>query len=150
MSQVIELDFALDCSPEHAFDVWTCRATMWWPPEHTMSRHDDVVVAFEPRVGGRVFERTPDGAHHTWGEIVAWDPPERLAYTWYIATEPEHATDVEIRFEPEGEGTRVRIRHGGWERLGAFGVGWRRTNLAGWDGVLPAYRATIARTSERS
>jgi len=24
----IALEFSLDCSPEHAFDVWTCRATM--------------------------------------------------------------------------------------------------------------------------
>lgn len=146
MSEAIELDFTLACAPEHAFDVWTCRATMWWPAAHTMSRDPDVVVTFEPREGGRIFERTPDGTEHDWGEVREWAPPERLAYTWHIATEPENATDVEITFEREGDGTRVRVRHEGWDRLGAFGDPWRRTNRLGWDGVLPEYRTVCAAT----
>lgn len=142
--EAIELDFPLDCSPEHAFEVWTGRASMWWPPAHTVSRDPAVAVTFEPRPGGRIFERTPDGTEHSWGHILAWDPPERLAYTWHIATEPEHATEVEITFAAEGDGTRVRVRHRGWDRLGSFGPEWRRANRLGWAGVLPAYRRACA------
>ncbi|MGZ8604331.1 MAG: SRPBCC domain-containing protein [Actinomycetota bacterium] len=141
----IELEFPLDCSPEHAFDVWTCRATMWWPSAHTMSRDPSVVVTFEPRAGGRIFERTPDGVEHEWGEILAWEPPARLRYTWHIATEPDNATEVEITFAPEGDRTRVHVLHSGWDRLGAFGSEWRTTNHLGWHGVLPDYeRACVA------
>ena len=136
----ITLEFSLDCSPEHAFDVWTCRATMWWPHAHTRSLDPSVVVTFEPREGGRIFERTPDGTEHEWGEILVWEPPARLLYTWHIATEPEHATEVEITFEGEADRTTVRILHRGWERLGASGAEWRSRNRQGWAGVLPAYR----------
>jgi uncharacterized protein YndB with AHSA1/START domain len=140
VTEPIELDFTLGCAPEHAFDVWTCRATMWWPSAHTVSRREGVVVTFEPFAGGRIFERTPEGSEHDWGRIVAWDPPRRLAYTWHIATEPANATDVEITFAPEGERTRVHVRHDGWDRLGDLGPGWCRTNRLGWSGVVPDYR----------
>ena len=32
---VVEFDVAV--SPEHAFDVWTRRTRLWWPPSHTIS-----------------------------------------------------------------------------------------------------------------
>ena len=140
MDEAIELDFTLDCPPEHAFEVWTCRATMWWPSAHTVSRDPRVVVTFEPRAGGRVYERTPDGTEHDWGRVVAWEPPGRLAYTWHIATEPSNATDVEITFAPEGDRTRVRVTHAGWQRLGTFAQDWRGANRLGWEGVLPDYQ----------
>jgi uncharacterized protein YndB with AHSA1/START domain len=143
----IELDFTLACSPQHAFDVWTQRTTTWWPPEHTMSRDPAVSVTFEPRAGGRIFERTPDGVEHDWGEIVTWDPPERLVYMWHIATERGNATEVAITFVPEGERTRVVVRHDGWDHLGAFGPEWRQANRLGWGGTLPAYRRAIAATA---
>jgi uncharacterized protein YndB with AHSA1/START domain len=144
---VIELEFTVAGPPQHAFDVWTQRTERWWPSAHTMSRDPEVAVAFEPRVGGRVFERTPDGTEHAWGEVVAWEPPDRLAYTWHIATERSNATDVEITFTRAGDATHVRVRHTGWDRLGAFGDEWRATNRLGWDGVLPDYEAACSRTA---
>lgn len=95
---------------------------------------------FEPRAGGRIFERTSDGREIEWGQIVEWDRPRRLRYLWHIATETSNATDVEIVFrELANSTTRVEIEHGGWDRLGAIGQSWRDTNQAGWDGVLPSY-----------
>jgi hypothetical protein len=79
VTEPIELEFTLRCSPEHAFGVWTGRVATWWPSAHTMSRHPDVVD--------------------------------------------------------------------GWERLGAFGAEWRRTNRLGWAGVLPDYRRVCAATT---
>lgn len=140
MIEPLRIDLVVACSPEHAFRTWTERATAWWPPEHTMSHEPGAEIVFEPRPGGRVFERTPAGSEFEWGAIVAWEPPSRLAYSWHIATSPDRATEVEIRFLPEpGGSTRVEIVHGGWERLGAEGQAWRDANHAGWDGVLPAY-----------
>lgn len=49
------------------------------------SGHDlrpGLVVTFESHPGGRIDERTPDGAEHDWGEVLAWEPPRRLAYLW--------------------------------------------------------------------
>jgi uncharacterized protein YndB with AHSA1/START domain len=140
------MSFVVECSAEHAFDTWTSRATVWWPPDHTVSHERGAEIVFEPRPGGRVFERTADGTEIEWGEIVEWDPPRRLRYQWHIATEPSNATDVEIVFHEVAESTtRVEIEHGGWERLGKIGQAWREANHAGWDGVLPAYTGACAR-----
>lgn len=130
------------CSPEHAFTTWTGKASFWWPPQHTVSHEKGVKIVFEPRVGGRIFERAPDGREIDWGEITAWDPPRRLRYLWHIAADRSDATSVEIAFVAlPGQSTRVEIEHRGWERLGAKGRSWRDANRHGWDGVLPNYGA---------
>lgn len=144
MIEPIRVVFTLACSPEHAFDTWTQRATWWWPPEHTASHERGALIVFEPRVGGRIFERTPSGSEIDWGLIVEWDRPRRLRYSWRIATEPRNATDVEIVFRPLPDAsTRVEIEHAGWDRLGDFGHPWRQANVGGWDGVLPSYQNEI-------
>ena len=48
-----------------------------------------------------------------------WDPPQRLVYLWHLRFDRSDATEVEVSFEPAGEGTAVTIVHRGWERLGA-------------------------------
>lgn len=143
MTEPIEFEFRVDCSPTRAFEIWTLDTTMWWPPDHTVSAAHGVVVTFEPRVGGRIFERTPEGAEHDWGEILAWDPPRGLSYLWHLAFDRSDATQVEITFSPDDEvdGCRVRIEHRGWERLGAVAAERRRRNEMGWAGLLEHYRA---------
>ncbi|HKW70477.1 MAG TPA: SRPBCC domain-containing protein [Candidatus Dormibacteraeota bacterium] len=140
----IKVSFTVACLPEHAFDTWTERASSWWPPEHTVSHERGAHIVFEPRAGGRIFERTATGEEIEWGRIVEWDRPRRLRYLWHIATDPHNATDVEIVFRALPDtSTRVEIEHGGWERLGHFGRRWREANIAGWDGVLPPYQNEI-------
>ena len=113
-----------------------------------MSGERGLEIVFEPRVGRRIFERTADGREFEWGEITAWEPPARLGYRWSIATTPEDATDVEIRFHRDGESaTRVEIEHRGWDRLGARGPSWRDVNQGGWDGTLPAFQRACRRRS---
>jgi len=137
----IRISFAVECSAEHAFDTWTRKATSWWPPEHTVSHEPGTQIVFEPRPGGRIFERTADGNEIEWGQVVEWDRPRRLRYLWHIATDPANATDVEIAFHDlPGESTRIEIEHGAWDRLGLLGETWREANTAGWNGVLPAYQ----------
>jgi len=134
------MSFVVDCTPEHAFDTWTGRATAWWPPAHTVSHEPGAQIVFEPREGGRIFERTPGGREIEWGRIVEWSRPRRLRYLWHISTQTENATDVEIAFhETPDARTRVEIEHGGWNRLGEIGATRREANHAGWDGVLPSY-----------
>ena len=33
---------------------------------------------------GRIYERTPAGTEHDWGEVTVWEPPARLAYLWHL------------------------------------------------------------------
>jgi uncharacterized protein YndB with AHSA1/START domain len=138
----LELRFTVSCPPDHAFDVWAERTSLWWPHGHSVSGEPDLTVTFEPRAGGRIYERTPDGAEHDWGEVVAWEPPRRLAYLWHLRFDRADATEVEITFErePAGDGTAVTIVHRGWERLGALGPERRERNQRGWGGLIPHYR----------
>lgn len=144
MIEPLRFSFDVACPVDHAFDVWTTRASSWWPRSHTVSQEKGLEVVFEGRSGGRIFERTRTGREFEWGEITAWEPPRRLRYLWWIATDLESATEVEIRFSARGEGTRIDIEHRGWEKLGDRGPGWRDTNRGGWGGTLPHYVAACA------
>jgi uncharacterized protein YndB with AHSA1/START domain len=136
----LRVTFDVACPPDHAFDTWALRFATWWPPGHTVSGHPDTAVVLEPVLGGRIFERAPDGVEVEWGRITTWERPERLAYRWHIRRDAADATDVEITFVglPEGT-TRVEIVHTGWERLGAAGPAWRDANAGGWNGLLPHF-----------
>jgi uncharacterized protein YndB with AHSA1/START domain len=140
----LELEFDVSCSPERAFELWAERTSLWWPRGHTVSGDSDLSVTFEPRVGGRIYERAADGAEHDWGEVLAWEPPHRLAYLWHLRQDRADATEVEISFAPAGEGTAVRIEHRGWERLGARGGGLRERNRKGWGGLIPHFERACA------
>lgn len=136
----IRLTFDVACPPDHAFRTWTARTTIWWPASHTVSAASGLEVIVEPRVGGRIFERTPDGDEHDWGEITAWEPPRRLVYLWHLRADRADATEVEISFSgADDTSTRVEIEHRGWDRLGAAGTGRRDANRGGWGGLLPHY-----------
>jgi hypothetical protein len=146
VTEPLQLSFRDACSPEHAFRVWTARTSMWWPADHSVSGEDDLEVVIEPRVGGRIFERTTSGREEEWGEVLVWDPPRRLAYLWHLRTDRADATEVEIVFAPAGDAaTEVRIDHRGWERLGSRADAWRDRNRRGWDTLLPRFVEHIER-----
>ena len=152
MIEPLRISIDVACDVGHAFDTWTERFGTWWPRGHTVSGHPGARVVLEPKVGGRIFERTPDGAEVDWGEVTAWDPPNRLVYRWHIRRDRADATDVEISFVPVGDrSTRVDVLHTGWERLGADGPSWRDANAGGWNGLLPHYlQACLAGEKELS
>src|SRR5262249_12021420 len=91
------------------------RAT-WAPRSHTMSGSLSA-IPFEPRAGGRIVERAP-GGEHEWGEVLAWEPPERLRCLWHPFFDRSEATEVGITFRAVAAGTAVRIEQRGFERLG--------------------------------
>ena len=142
MTAPLELAFEVACVPDRAFAVWTGRFSTWWPADHTVTG-DPASVVLEPRLGGRIYERARDGTVHEWGEVTAWEPPRRLAYLWHLRTDPDSATDVEIRFVPDAAGTRVEIEHAGWERLGDAADAWRQRNLGGWTTLVPHFVAAV-------
>ncbi len=144
MIEPIELRFTVPCSSEHAFEVWTSRTSTWWPSSHSVSGDPGLTVTIEREVGGRILERTAQGEEHTWGEIIAWDPPASFSYRWHLNQEVADATVVTISFVPVDESTEVRIVHRGWERLGPKGPGLRERNGHGWAGILPRFRSACA------
>jgi uncharacterized protein YndB with AHSA1/START domain len=140
----LELEFSVGCSAERAFELWASETSLWWPRSHSVSGAAGLMVIFEPRPGGRIYERTPDGVEHDWGEVLVWEPPHRLAYLWHLRFDRRDATEVEINFSDEDGATTVSIVHRGWERLGALGPDRRERNRRGWAGVIGHYQRACA------
>ncbi len=124
-------------APADAFRVYTEGIATWWPLRtHSVSGEDAETVVFEPGVGGRIYERAKNGTEHVWGTVAEWEPPLRVRHTWHPGRSEETEQDVEIRFVPDGNGTRVEIEHRGWEKLGADAERTCRSYDVGWDFVL--------------
>jgi uncharacterized protein YndB with AHSA1/START domain len=145
----LALSFEVRCGVRHAFETWTSRIDSWWPADHTVTGTADASVVLERQVGGRIFEREPDGTEHDWGEVIDWEPPSRFSYLWHIRSQRDDATTVDIRFTAVTDTvTRVDILHSGWERLGAGrGQDWRDRNFGGWSTLLPHYVAAATVTT---
>lgn len=150
MTEPIEIRFRVDCPPAHAFATWTERAATWWPPGHSRSGDPDMRLTIEPGIGGRIVERTPAGEEHVWGEVVAWEPPRRLAWLWHIYGPREQATLVELTFEADGDATRVRLHHSGWEALQQTRPDLRGRNETAWSHVLTRFAEACGTPTTRS
>ena len=80
--------------PARAFELFAGDLARWWPIAQFHTGPDPVDCAIEPRVGGRVFERSTDGRETLWGTVLSWDPPHRLAFTWIIGLSAEQEQRV--------------------------------------------------------
>ena len=128
---------------ERAFALFTDRITEWWPQGDVPAAASGAsgTVVLEPRPDGRIYRRGEDGGIEFLGEVQEWQPPHRLLLTWQPGAGAPASTEIEIRFTPEGETTRVDLEHRGWERLSERGPDTRAGYAAGWDDALKLYAA---------
>jgi uncharacterized protein YndB with AHSA1/START domain len=129
----VRTEITVEVPLERAFTVFTERFDHIKPREHNMLAVDIAQSVFEPKVGGRVYDRGVDGSECQWGRVLAYEPPTRILFTWDISprwqieTDLARSSEVEVRFVAEAERrTRVELehrhldRHGeGWESLAA-------------------------------
>ena len=140
-------------SPQKAFDVFTAGFDRWWPRSHSIGESPLRTAVLEGRNGGRWYGLLENGAEAEWGDVLAWDPPNRLLLAWRIGADwkydPALLTEVEVVFTPEGEGTRVNFEHRLLENMGAEGEGARATfdSEGGWTGLLQMFAAEAAKAS---
>jgi uncharacterized protein YndB with AHSA1/START domain len=138
------------CDPDTAFEVFTAQIGTWWKRgtrywnDSTRGRE----LRFEPYVGGRLLEvYDPDnGEAFEIGRVLVWEPGKRLVFTWRQGDwAPSESTEVEVRFEPTGNTTRVTVEHSGWDRVPSAGAGVSEDYGNGWAELLGFYaRATVA------
>jgi uncharacterized protein YndB with AHSA1/START domain len=151
-SEPVRKRVRVDRSVDDTFRVFVEDIDRWWPTER-FSRAadgqygDGVIVSrvvFEPRAGGRLYEITSHGVEAEWAEVLAFEPPGRLLLAWKPNDRREPPTEVEVRFEPDGDGTVVSLEHRGWERLGGRGAEARSGYDAGWRVPLERFVAAAA------
>jgi uncharacterized protein YndB with AHSA1/START domain len=106
----------VDCPVEDAFRLFTEGFGEWWPlASYSESGLEANRCEIEPWVGGRVFERTRSGEECDWGSVIAWDPPERMEFTWNPGRPEDDRQTVDVEFRVEADGTRVTVTHRGWQ-----------------------------------
>lgn len=126
-------------SADDAFRLYTGDIGRWWPMRsHSLGQEKVIDVKMEPRAGGRIFERWNDGTEKLWGTISEWEAPRRLVHSWHVSTDPERASEVEVRFVALGPSkTRVTLEHRYWERMAGEQAQQVRDNYDnGWNGVF--------------
>jgi uncharacterized protein YndB with AHSA1/START domain len=142
----------VNVAPEKAFATFTERLGDFKPPEHNLLAVPIAETVFEPRVGGHIVDRGTDGSECRWARVLAFDPPQRVVFswdigpTWQVETDPDKTSEVEVRFIAEpGDRTRVELEH---RHLDRHGPGWQavRDGIGGdqgWPLYLDRYAALI-------
>jgi uncharacterized protein YndB with AHSA1/START domain len=144
-TMVLRKSVAVNAPVEEAFRIYTDGIATWWPlATHSVSGDRAETAVFEGRVGGRIFEREPDGTEHLWGTVLEWDPPHGFVHTWHPGRGEETAQRVAMRFVPDGDGTRLELEHRGWENLGADAESTYANYDGGWDFVLGERYVAVA------
>ena len=137
--EVVRKTVTVDCAVEEAFRVFTADAKSWWPVDSHSIHQTVAEIVFEERVGGEVYEVSTSGEKGHWATVLEWEPPGRLVLARNIREAEASPTEVEVRFLPEGDGTRVELEHRGWERLAEDAEEKRSSYDSGWDFVLGRY-----------
>ena len=151
-STVVRHEVVVKGTPEHAFAAFTERFDEVKPREHNLLDAPLASTTFEPRVGGHIVDRGEDGSECRWARVLAYEPPDRLVFswdigpTWELEADPENASEVEVRFEAEGaDRTRVTLEH---RHLDRHGPGWPSLrdgvdDEGGWPLYLARYADVV-------
>lgn len=152
---VVRRSIVVNGTPEQAFAVFTQQFDAIKPREHNLLGAPIVETVLEPRVGGRIVDRAEDGTECAWARVRAYEPPDRLVFswdigpTWQLEADAENASEVEVRFVAEGsDRTRVELEH---RHLDRHGAGWEslRDGVAdeqGWSLYLERYAGLVPAT----
>jgi uncharacterized protein YndB with AHSA1/START domain len=137
---------------ERAFTVFTDRFGDFKPPEHNLLGVAIAETVFEPKVGGHIYDRGVDGSECRWARILAFDPPDRVVFSWdidprwQVETDLANTSEVEVRFVAEApDRTRVELEH---RHLDRHGPGWPAVSDGvaddgGWPLYLTRYAALL-------
>jgi uncharacterized protein YndB with AHSA1/START domain len=137
--------------PDKAFRIFTEEIATWWPMEshsvEAMNTDSDQTgsLVFETGPNGRLYEVMSSGTEAHWANVTAWEPPHRLVLAWQVNPETPAPTEIEVRFTPEGDGTRVDFEHRGFEVLGQDAAESHSSYSSGWVTVFQDYVETIGK-----
>jgi uncharacterized protein YndB with AHSA1/START domain len=137
----IRTQVVVEAPVQRAFRVFTEQFDKIKPRDHNMLEVDIAESVFEPRAGGRVYDRGVDASECQWARVLVYEPPDRIVFAWDISplwqieTDLSRSSEVEVCFIAESpERTRVELEHryldrhlDGWQGLGegvAGDQGW--------------------------
>lgn len=137
---------------ERAFELFTTRFGDIKPREHNLLDAPITETVFERHVGGRIYDRVEDGRECAWARVLAYEPPDRVVFSWDIGVQwtleedLANTSEVEVRFIAEApDRTRVELEH---RHLDRHGPGWEslRDGVAddqGWPLYLQRFADVV-------
>ena len=149
----VRASIVVEAPIERAFRVFTEDFDRIKPREHNMLGVDIAETVFETRTGGRIFDRGVDGSECHWARVLAYEPPNRVVFSWdigpqwQIESDTDKTSEVEVRFIAESpERTRVELEH---RNLDCHGAGWEAVREgvggeAGWPLYLQRFADLMA------
>ena len=145
----VRTSIVVEAPMERAFTVFTEDFGGFKPPEHNMLEVEIAETVFETHVGGHIYDRGVDGSECRWARVLAYEPPNRILFSWDISpqwqieTDLEKTSEVEVRFVAEApERTRVELEH---RNLDCHGDGWEpERDAVGSEGGWPLYLRRFA------
>lgn len=109
---------------------------------------------FEPRVGHRFTFRVPGNPKMNFDgltvrcEVLECEPPRSLVFSWSAGGAVEN-TRVSFQLEADGEGTRLRLEHSGFDLTQPFGTQAFKGAEFGWAKMLKQLAAVVAGGNQR-
>jgi uncharacterized protein YndB with AHSA1/START domain len=156
-SELVRVTTVVRVDPAAAFEVFTRETDRWWRrgPRYRFGGGERGVLYFEPGPGGRLLERFGEAGEDVFevGKVLVGEPGSRLVFQWRIRSfAPGESTEVEVRFEPAENGTRVTLEHRGWSGLcrdhparhGLHGPAFRDLIGLWWGELLTSLRAHVS------
>jgi uncharacterized protein YndB with AHSA1/START domain len=149
-TMVVRRQIVVNAPQTKAFAAFTERLGDFKPPEHNLLAAPIAETVFEPRAGGHIYDRAKDGRECRWARVLAYEPPDRVVFSWDISPrwqiepDPDRTSEVEVRFVPESpDRTRVELEH---RHLDRHGPGWQSVaegvdGTEGWPLYLARYVA---------
>jgi uncharacterized protein YndB with AHSA1/START domain len=149
----IQLSIVVEAPLQRAFQVFVDDFDRIKPREHNMLSVAIAETVFEPRAGGRIYDRGVDGSECHWARVLTYEPPHRVVFSWDISprwqieTDHDKTSEVEVRFVAETpDRTRVELEH---RNLDRHGPGWEgaRDGVGagdGWPLYLRRYAELVA------
>src|SRR4051812_37650787 len=142
----VRSSIVVDAPVDRAFTVFTEGIGSWFPPEYNMLPVPTAERVFEPRVGGRIYDRGEDGSECHWARVLG----VRAARTGrlQLGHQPAVADRDRPRAHERGRGAlprggaeaharRARAPQAPPPRRG-LGADARDRGLRGWLARLPA------------
>jgi uncharacterized protein YndB with AHSA1/START domain len=124
----VQKQIVVEAPIERAFSVFTEDFDSIKPRDHNLLAVEIAETVFEPREGGRIYDRGVDGSECHWARVLTYEPPNRVVFSWdinpqwQIESNLEKTSEVEVRFIAETpERTRVELEH---RNLDRHGEGW--------------------------
>jgi uncharacterized protein YndB with AHSA1/START domain len=140
----VRTQVVVEAPVERAFRVFTEDFGSFKPPEHNLLSTEIAETVFELHEGGHVYDRGVDGSECRWARVLAYEPPDRVVFSWDISpqwqieTDLDKTSEVEVRFTAEApDRTRVELEH---RNLDRHGEGWEaERDGVGGDQGWPLY-----------